>query len=69
MAQQQFTALQDYVAAPDSNYNWTRLAQFDEQGLGYKIMWLNMTSQQWLTAVDTDRSIWQHCQSKGETAT
>jgi PhoPQ-activated pathogenicity-related protein len=38
----------------------TRISQFDEQAVGYKILWLNMTSQRWLTDNDTDRSIWWH---------
>lgn len=56
----QFTALQTYVNTPDSNYAWTRMEQWDEQASTYKVQWLNMTSQQWLTANDTDRSIWWH---------
>jgi hypothetical protein len=36
------------------------MEQYDEQGLGYKVQWLNMTSQKWLTENDTDRSIWWH---------
>ena len=57
---QQFTALQTYVNTPDPNYSWVRMEQYDEQGLGYKVQWLNMTSQKWLTENDTDRSIWWH---------
>lgn len=52
------SALQTYVATPDDNYSWSRLEQFDEQGMGYKIMWLNMTSQRWLTDKDVSQSIW-----------
>ena len=32
------TALQEYVARPDSNYNWEHCPQFDQQGWGYKVM-------------------------------
>lgn len=38
----------------------TRLSQFDEKGLGYEVLWLNLTSQAWLTEKDSDRSIWWH---------
>src|SRR5687767_276764 len=39
---------------------WERLAQFDEVGDGYKVLWLNMTSQAWLTPADVSQSIWWH---------
>ena len=41
------TALQTYVAAPDSNYNWEYHPEFDMKGDGYKVLWLNVTSQRW----------------------
>jgi len=53
------TPLDDYVNKPDSNYKW-----FDTNvsytGPGYRVHILNMTSQQWLTDNDVDRSIWWH---------
>jgi len=55
-----WTALQDYVAAPDGNYSWTHLPQFDQTGLGYKVMFLNMTSQGWLSPALVSASVWWH---------
>lgn len=34
--------------------------EFDAQGSGYKVLWLNVTSQRWLTDADVSRSIWYH---------
>jgi len=60
LALEEMTALQQYVNTPDSNYKWTRLPQFDEVGWGYKIQWMNLTSQRWLTDADVNPSIWWH---------
>eukprot|EP00051_Salpingoeca_urceolata_P020759 m.315662 g.315662 ORF g.315662 m.315662 type:complete len:599 (-) comp19677_c5_seq3:2185-3981(-) len=53
------TPLDDYVNRPDSTYSW-----FDTgltfSGPGYKGHILNMTSQTWLTAADTNRPVWWH---------
>ena len=56
------TPLDDYVWKPDANYAWTDL-EVPIQGKGRDgLTWtgyvLNMTSQQWLTYDDVDRSIW-----------
>jgi PhoPQ-activated pathogenicity-related protein len=40
--------------------NWTRLPQFDETADGYKVLFMNMTSQSWLTEADVDKSVWWH---------
>jgi len=53
------TALDDYVAKADSNYVWTDTGK-NFKGPGYTGHVLNMTSQQWLTPQDVDRSIWWH---------
>jgi len=53
------TPLDEYIALPDPNYSY-----FDTgvtiEGPGYTGYILNMTSQQWLTYEDSDRSIWWH---------
>src|SRR5437870_6408960 len=52
------TALDHYVAAPDSNYTW-RLAN-SVQGEGYTTYIVDMISQAWLTTNEVNRTLWQH---------
>src|SRR4051812_22628817 len=52
------TALDRYVAAPDSSYNY-RLAD-RVSGQGYTTFILEMTSQTWLTTNEVDRTLWKH---------
>jgi PhoPQ-activated pathogenicity-related protein len=68
------TALDEYIALPDPTYSYfdtvcllllTSHALTHPQnktitGPGYTAYILNMTSQQWLTYEDSDRSIWWH---------
>jgi PhoPQ-activated pathogenicity-related protein len=52
------TALDDYVDKPDSNYAFNVVKE--EEGLGFTAVFVNMTSQQWLTPELVSRSIWFH---------
>lgn len=52
------TALHDYVAAPDSAYSYTYLSAIDQPGVTVHL--LSMTSQQWRTAGEVDRTAWNH---------
>jgi PhoPQ-activated pathogenicity-related protein len=52
------TALDRYVAAPDTNYTW-RLVNTIE-GDGYTTCVIEMTSQAWLTTNEVNRALWQH---------
>jgi PhoPQ-activated pathogenicity-related protein len=52
------TALDQYVAKPDPNYSFNQyLVKYE---VGYNAYFLNMTSQQWRSAAEVDRPIWQH---------
>src|SRR5215471_9286296 len=52
------TALDDYVARPDTNYSYHLVTNFTGQGQTTFI--LEMTSQAWLTTNEVDRPIWKH---------
>lgn len=52
------TALDRYVAAPDSNYNFSLVNTIP--GQGWTTYVLEMTSQQWLTTQEVDRPLWKH---------
>jgi PhoPQ-activated pathogenicity-related protein len=52
------TALDRYVAAPDTNYSY-RLVNTVRSG-GATVYALEMTSQRWLTTNEVDRPIWRH---------
>lgn len=52
------TALDRYVAAPDSNYRYQLLSSRENQG--YRTHILEMVSQAWLTADEVDRTLWRH---------
>jgi PhoPQ-activated pathogenicity-related protein len=52
------TALDRYVAAPDSSYAWNMAISLrDESATGYA---LNLTSQTWLTTNEVNRTEWKH---------
>jgi len=52
------TALDHYVAAPDSHYKYSVIDTV--QGEGYKTFIVDMTSQQWLTEAEVNLPIWEH---------
>jgi PhoPQ-activated pathogenicity-related protein len=52
------TALDRYVAAPDSSYRYELIGT--EAGDAYTTNVLEMTSQRWRTADEVDRPIWRH---------
>ncbi len=53
------TALDRYVAAPDSHFAFARVGDVPA-GRGVTATLLELTSQQWLTAAEVDRPIWKH---------
>lgn len=57
-AQPQRTALDEYVARPDPNYNYHLVSRLSGQGQTTFI--LEMTSQAWLTTNEVDRPLWKH---------
>lgn len=52
------TALDRYVAAPDSNYHWEVVTNFVQPGV--KVFVLGLTSQQWLTSKEVNKPLWKH---------
>lgn len=52
------TALDRYIAKPDSNYSYKLVSQKETEGATIYI--LEMTSQQYLTTNEVDRPIWKH---------
>ncbi len=52
------TPLDDYVAAPDSNFKFQLVKTVP--GSGYTTHVLEMTSQAWLTTNEVDRPLWKH---------
>lgn len=52
------TALDDYVARPDTNYSYHLVTNFTSKGQTTFI--LEMTSQAWLTTNEVDRPLWKH---------
>src|SRR5262245_39724663 len=54
----QLTALDKYVAKPDTNYSFQVVNT--NPGDGYTTFVLEMTSQAWLTTNEVDRPIWKH---------
>ncbi|HRD67056.1 MAG TPA: PhoPQ-activated protein PqaA family protein [Candidatus Competibacter sp.] len=52
------TALDRYVAKPDSNYTYRNYLTKKEAG--YTAYFLEMTSQQWRSAAEVDRPLWKH---------
>jgi PhoPQ-activated pathogenicity-related protein len=53
------TALDRYVAAPDSHFAFNKVGVLPASG-GVTATILELTSQQWLTAAEVDRPIWKH---------
>jgi PhoPQ-activated pathogenicity-related protein len=54
----QQTALDRYVAAPDSSFGWKVLRQLPAEGATATL--LEMTSQRWLTEKEVERPLWTH---------
>src|SRR6267142_717663 len=52
------TALDEYVARPDTNYSYHLVTNFPGQGQTTYV--LEMTSQAWLTTNEVDRPLWKH---------
>jgi PhoPQ-activated pathogenicity-related protein len=52
------TALDNYVAAPDTNYSYHVLST--NRGIDQTSYVLEMTSQAWLTTNEVDRPVWKH---------
>ncbi len=52
------TALDRYIAKPDTNYAYTVVSSIP--GKGYTTFVLEMTSQAWLTTNEVDKPIWKH---------
>jgi PhoPQ-activated pathogenicity-related protein len=57
-AQPNQTALDRYIAAPDTNYSYSLVST--TPGKGYTAYTLEMTSQSWLTTNEVDRTLWKH---------
>lgn len=57
-ASEQQTALDRYVAAPDTNYTYRLVRTIPSDG--YTTFVLDMTSQAWLTTKEVDQPIWKH---------
>ena len=56
--QDEQTALDKYVAAPDTNYSFR--VENTIRGKDFTTYILDMTSQAWLTTNEVDRPIWKH---------
>ena len=54
----QLTPLDLYVAAPDTNYNYTLLNTLP--GTGHTTFILELVSQAWLTTNEVNRTLWKH---------
>jgi len=54
----QETALDRYIAKPDSSYSWKLMNTI--AGDGFKQYDIEMTSQTWRTAAEVDRPVWKH---------
>jgi PhoPQ-activated pathogenicity-related protein len=52
------TALDRYVAAPDSNFAWKVLRELPAEGATATL--LEVTSQKWLTEKEVERPLWTH---------
>ncbi len=57
-ADQTRTALDSYVAAPDTNYTYQVVTNIP--GKGQTTFVLELTSQAWLTTNEVDRPVWKH---------
>ncbi len=58
LVQDERTALDNYVAAPDTNYAYRLVNTI--HGTDYTTYILEMTSQAWLTTNEVDRPLWEH---------
>ena len=54
----ELTALDKYVATPDTNYSFHLVTNI--QGSAHTTFILEMTSQAWLTTNEVDRPLWKH---------
>jgi PhoPQ-activated pathogenicity-related protein len=54
----QLTALDDYIAKPDPNYEWN-VYDTDNDVL-VETYFIRLVSQQWRTAAEVDRPVWEH---------
>ena len=52
------TALDRYIAKPDSNYSYRHY--HTQERAAYAVYFLEMTSQQWRSAREVDRPVWTH---------
>jgi PhoPQ-activated pathogenicity-related protein len=52
------TALDRYVAAPDTNYNYRLVSTIKDEGA--TVFVIEMTSQGWLTTNEVNRPVWKH---------
>jgi PhoPQ-activated pathogenicity-related protein len=52
------TALDRYVSAPDATFAWKKIATTPEEGA--TSFAIDMTSQQWLTNTEVNRTAWRH---------
>jgi PhoPQ-activated pathogenicity-related protein len=52
------TALDRYIATPDSSYQWKFVSQIP--GKGFQGYVLELTSQTWRSASEVDRPVWKH---------
>ena len=57
-AQSGLTALDRYVAAPDTNFTWKVVRELPAEGVTATLV--EMTSQQWLTDKEVERPLWTH---------
>jgi len=54
----QETALDRYIAKPDSSYSWKLIDTIT--GAGFRGYVLDLTSQTWRSAAEVDRPVWKH---------
>jgi PhoPQ-activated pathogenicity-related protein len=54
----QETALDRYIAKPDSSYTWKVINTMS--GSGFKQYVIDLTSQTWRSAAEVDRPVWKH---------
>lgn len=54
----QRTALDDYVAKPDTTYEWK--VEGTVENAGFKTAIIKLKSQTWRTEKDVDRPVWEH---------
>jgi PhoPQ-activated pathogenicity-related protein len=57
-ASNQDTALDRYIAKPDSSYSWKLIETIS--GAGFHGYVLDLTSQTWRSAAEVDRPVWKH---------